>query len=71
MRIAFALPQAAAVKIEVFDLLGRRAALLDPGTLPAGGHALPWNGANLPSGVYLLKISAGGQTAAAKAVLVK
>jgi photosystem II stability/assembly factor-like uncharacterized protein len=59
--IRFALPAPAAVALEVFDLGGRRVAVLAEGTLPAGVHSVsfrPGSGA-LSSGVYFVRLTAG------------
>jgi photosystem II stability/assembly factor-like uncharacterized protein len=61
--IAFALPEAADVALEVFDLGGRRVALLARGRKDAGQHAVSFRprsgGAELPSGVYFVRLVAG------------
>ena len=44
------------VRVEVFDLLGRRVALLHEGPLGAGTHAFTFDAAHLPSGRYLLRV---------------
>lgn len=41
---AFALPQAAPVTLEIFDLSGRRVRMLAMGELAAGAHAIRWDG---------------------------
>jgi hypothetical protein len=52
--IAFELPAATRVTLEVYDALGRRVAtLLDRAPMAAGPHAATFDSANLPSGVYL------------------
>ena len=53
--VRFALPAAADVTLEVYDMLGRRVALLlDAETLPAREHAVTLAGDELPSGNYLV-----------------
>lgn len=56
---------AASLRIEAFDVLGRRAGTVFAGTLSAGRHALPWEAADWPSGVYLLRTTPIGGTAGA------
>ena len=61
--IEFELERADAVRLEVFDLLGRRVRLLADGALPAGLHRVRWDaiddvGVRVPSGVYLYRLSA-------------
>ncbi|MFC2150468.1 T9SS type A sorting domain-containing protein [Calditrichota bacterium] len=41
------------------------------GTQSAGSHAAVLDGADLSSGVYLLKVQAGGEARVRKVVLVK
>jgi hypothetical protein len=75
--VAFALPGAATVTVEVCDLRGRRLAVLSAGAaLAAGWHELGWDrrdgaGRALPSGVYLVRLRAGAAVATARAVVVR
>ncbi|QXD16220.1 T9SS type A sorting domain-containing protein [Rhodocaloribacter litoris] len=62
--IRFMLPEAATVRLAVYDLLGREVTTLFSGELPAGSHTVSWagrdaRGALLPSGVYLYRLEAG------------
>lgn len=61
--IRFDLPRAEYVRLEVFDLQGRRLATLAEGWHEAGSHALEWrpkaSTPALPPGVYLYRLSAG------------
>lgn len=54
--------------MEVLDAAGRRVARLTRGTLPAGAHALRWDGRGddgraVPSGAYWARLRAGGDEA--------
>ena len=75
--LRFALPRSAAVDLAIFDVSGRRVARLVAGeTLPAGQHAVDWEGRDeagraLPSGVYFARFAAGGFTAEQKLVLLR
>lgn len=63
--IAFQLPAAAEIRLEVFDVLGRRVTTLLAGeSFAAGSHTIPFDGASLASGLYLYRLS--GQTAAGR-----
>jgi hypothetical protein len=74
-RIGFDLPQASIVKLEVFDLQGRRVARLMDGAQPAGRHSAEWDGrgtggVKLQPGVYVYRLQAGTFRAQRKMVLV-
>ncbi|GAB5519579.1 MAG: hypothetical protein RhofKO_18300 [Rhodothermales bacterium] len=60
--IRFTLRRAARVQLEVFDVQGRRVQAVFRGTLPAGTHTRPFEAANMPSGTYLARLTADGQT---------
>ena len=62
--VEFDLPRSAHVRVEVFDVLGRRVASLVDGALGAGRHAVAWDGATATgararAGVYLCRLNAG------------
>jgi hypothetical protein len=59
-RISFAVKEAGAVLLRVFDLQGRLTATLVDGPLSAGSHALVFDGSPLPSGLYFLLLEQGG-----------
>lgn len=56
--IAYQLPAASAVKLEVFDVLGRKVAILVNQTQNAGRYQVPFNAATLSSGMYLYRLQA-------------
>lgn len=63
-RIGFDLPLATRVRLEVFDLQGRRVRRLLDARLEAGWHQVQWDrrgadGALVPAGLYLYRITAG------------
>ncbi len=58
--IRFALPKPEAVRLTVYDLLGREVAtLIDGQMLSAGTHAVSFEANGLASGLYLYRIEAG------------
>jgi WD40-like Beta Propeller Repeat len=62
--IRFELPQSSRVRIEVFDLLGRRIRTLADNEWPAGYHAVEWDrrddaGHEIHSGVLVYRMTAG------------
>ncbi|NBC17994.1 MAG: T9SS type A sorting domain-containing protein [Bacteroidetes bacterium] len=56
--IRYALPQASAVRLAVYDVLGRQVAVLVDDVRPAGRYEVTFEAANLPSGVYLYRLEA-------------
>lgn len=75
-RISFFLPDAANVRIEIFDVSGRRIAVPVNGRHEAGRHAIHWNGTNasgsaVASGVYYYRMTAGKSTITKKLVLMR
>lgn len=73
--IGFELPRPSTVRIEVFDLLGRRVRTLTDRQWPAGRHAVTWDrttdrGDRLSSGVYLCRMTADGFRDQSRIVLV-
>jgi len=74
--ISFSLAREGGVSLAVFDLRGRLVKVLARGILPAGGHAVAWDGTDArgrraASGVYVYRLSAGGTVLTRKMVLVK
>ncbi len=68
--LTFDLPTAADVRLEVFDALGRRVATLAEGPRPAGTHEVAFAPARLVPGLYLVRLTAGTQTATRRLVRV-
>jgi hypothetical protein len=71
----FDLPRPAAVRLEVFDLGGRRVATLRDAWMPAGRHALEWdsrdaNGSPVQPGAYVYRITADSFRAQRKLVVL-
>ncbi len=58
--IRYELPEGTPVTLEVFDMMGRRVAVLVNETMPAGEHEVSFDAeSSLSSGVYLYSIRAG------------
>ncbi|HEX9952247.1 MAG TPA: T9SS type A sorting domain-containing protein, partial [Rubricoccaceae bacterium] len=57
-RIRFDVPEASAVTIEVFDVLGRLASSVVDGRVAPGRHEVSWSAAGFPSGTYLVRMRA-------------
>ena len=74
--IGFSLPEASAVELAVYNILGRRVKTLFAGNLSAGDHTVAWDGTDaegLPSasGVYFYRVAAQSFTETRKMVLMK
>ncbi|MEX2116671.1 MAG: T9SS type A sorting domain-containing protein [Bacteroidota bacterium] len=69
--IRYGLPTASNVSANVFNMLGQKVATVFEGRKEAGTHELRFNAANLPSGVYLLRVQAGGHSTVQRMVLMK
>ena len=65
------LAEAADVRLAVHDVLGREIAVLHDGPLAAGEHALLFDAAALPSGVYLVRASTGAHRATERFTVVR
>ncbi|MBU0984106.1 MAG: T9SS type A sorting domain-containing protein [candidate division Zixibacteria bacterium] len=69
--IAFALPEASAVCLKVFNVLGQEVATLVDNELSAGQHAVEWDASDAASGVYFYRIEAGEFTESKKMLLLR
>lgn len=69
--LAFTLPRSAEARLAVYDLGGRLRAVLQDGPLPAGRHERSLDGAAFASGLYVVRLDAGGETASQRVLLVK
>ena len=56
---SYTLPDASDVRIEVYDVLGRRVDVLVDERKSAGTHTVNYDGSRLASGLYLLRLVAG------------
>ncbi|NBC18175.1 MAG: T9SS type A sorting domain-containing protein [Bacteroidetes bacterium] len=69
--VRFRLERPARVRLAVYDVLGREVAVLREGWLPMGTHEHVWNAAGRASGLYLIRLDAGGATLSRTALLVR
>ncbi|NNE71274.1 MAG: T9SS type A sorting domain-containing protein [Rhodothermales bacterium] len=69
--ISFELPEATAVKLSVFDVLGREVAVLANGKLSAGSHAVTFDAAGFQSGMYIYQLETANYTLTRSMVLMK
>jgi hypothetical protein len=65
------LPTSSFVLLEVFDVLGRRAATLVEGSMAAGSHEVSWDATDVASGVYFARLTTENTTATTKVTLLK
>ncbi|MFH1861822.1 MAG: T9SS type A sorting domain-containing protein, partial [bacterium] len=69
--VCFSLPQPGEVRLELFDLLGRRVVVLSEGYRPSGEYSLRLDTGELPSGIYLLRLSAASLRQIVKVVVMR
>jgi hypothetical protein len=69
--IPFELAETTSMRLTVLDLAGRELAVLVDGLVERGQHQLQFDGSALASGMYLLRLEAGGESDMKKLLLVK
>jgi len=74
--LAFSVPASAHVRLEIYDLQGRRIRTLEDGILAPGRYTRSWDGgttggAAAPTGVYFVRFSAPGVALTRRALLVR
>ncbi len=74
--ITFTLGHASPVRLEVFDVSGRRVRTLTQGFTEAGTRHIEWDGrggqgAPVPAGTYFLRLSAAGRTVTNKLLVLR
>jgi hypothetical protein len=74
--LSFSLARDGYVSLEIFTARGERVARPLQGRLESGDHEVRWDGRdtagrNLPSGVYLARITVAGETGTTKLVLAR
>jgi len=57
--ISFYLPVASNVKLELYDIIGKKVQTLVDQDMPVGRHKVKFDAIDLPSGIYLCKLEAG------------
>jgi protocatechuate 3,4-dioxygenase beta subunit len=58
--IRFTLPTPSHSAIRVYDVLGRKIAMLLDTKLPAGTHSVQWDASGFPSGIYMYTLESNG-----------
>lgn len=69
--ITYALPEQQHHRIEVYDVMGRRIAVLADGSKRAGIHRVQWSGQTAASGVYLVRLETEQTTQVKKMTVVR
>ncbi len=74
--LRFALPAPAAVRVDVFDASGRLVRNIFEAAMPAGYHAIDWDGRDtdgrqVSSGVYWYRVNAGDEAQTRKLLVVR
>jgi hypothetical protein len=69
--VAVALAEAADVRVAVYDVLGRRVAVLHEGPLAAGAHRLALEARTLPAGVYVVRAVVGRTVLSERVTVVR
>jgi hypothetical protein len=69
--IPFELAQTGQVRIDIYDVTGRRMETIVNEMMAAGKHTITFNAKDYPSGVYVIRMNAGGVVRSGKLTLVK
>lgn len=69
--ISFSLPVASHVKLEVYDVLGKKVDELLNKELNAGEHSVKFDGEGLSSGIYIYRLTSGTMIQTKKMMLLK
>ena len=69
--ITYQLPQNSDVRLDVFDMLGRKVATLVNGPATAGSHEIQFNANGLASGIYIYRLQMGNEVVMRRMSLVK
>jgi hypothetical protein len=71
-KISYELPETADVRIEIYNTVGARVAILESSNRQAGSHTISFDAARLSSGVYIYRMTANGMhIATRKMTLIK
>ena len=69
--ITFTLPGAMQVRLTVYDMLGRRVAVLADGLHAAGTHRARFDAASLPEGMYICRLESQRESTSRKMMLTR
>jgi hypothetical protein len=71
LSVAVALPEPSRVRLDFYDLTGRRALAALDAELSAGAHRLTVDAGSLPAGLYLMRAATSSEQAVRKVMLLK
>lgn len=71
VRASFALPSSEPARLELFDVAGRRTYVREWSGLDPGWHEVTLDGARLPSGLFLARLSQAGRAVSARVAVVR
>ncbi len=69
--VRYALGETGAVRLAVYDVLGREVAVLTDGQAEAGAHEAVFDASELPSGVYLVRLEAASTVQTTSVTLLR
>jgi large repetitive protein len=69
--IRFSIEQTGFVSLKIYDAIGKEIASLINYSMNRGNHAIQWNAARLPSGLYFYRLQNGSSILTRKMVLIK
>jgi len=69
--IRYELPEQAQVKLDIYDILGRKVTTIEDGLRPAGYHQVLWQADAVASGVYFYRLQASDYSQTKKMLLIK
>ena len=70
-QVTYSINRPAQVKVEIFNVLGKKMATLVNSYLQPGSYTRVWNAQDYGSGIYFIKMSAGNFIEIKRAVLLK
>jgi hypothetical protein len=69
--IKYEIPKTSNIKIVLYNSIGQKIKTLYSGEQSIGSHSIELDGDDMPSGVYIYQIEAGGYIEARKCLLLK
>ncbi len=69
--LRYYLPEAAKVRLDVFNTLGQKVTTLVDARQESGYHTVEWNGSTVASGLYISRMEVNGESLTHKMLLLK